>query len=589
MQQTANSGQLTAGNGLLKTTDNKQRTRNNGRIIVIFFLVTVAFYFYGIGAVSLVGPDEPRYAQVAREMYERKDLVTPTLGGHTWFEKPALLYWMAIASFAVFGVSEWAARFGPACAGLLSILAVYWMGRRVEQASEQQLETRADEAAPNKHQAGRTHVPRALGLWSALALASMAGMIVFSRAISFDVIVTMTMTLALACFFVADLEREEKKRRWLLAGFYAGIGASLLAKGLIGIVIPGGVIFAYFLLQRRWPERRLLLSLLWGVPVALIVAAIWYGPVIQRNGWKFVDEFFIQHHFARYVSNKYRHPGPFYYYLPTLLILALPWPVFLLSALAKIRRWNWRTGDDALSRFRFFALAWMVVPVAFFSLSGSKLPGYILPAVPAAAFLIGERLSRIARGEGKDIAIRITGLLLVALALGGVFYGRRAGFTSTTLACLLLGPLFIAGLVSLAAAHLRRLCLALTAGAMFLTITLAVINLGGVVSQRESSRELLRAADARGYASSPVYEMHVMDRTAEFYAAHRLVRGADGDFVIFGGGFQALDAARLSPQPILVLIPLKFVGQLTEYAPLSTEIIADNGTNALVAVRAKEK
>lgn len=577
----------TTGNEQLKTTNSGQRTTDNGRIIVIFFLITVAFYFYGIGSIALIGPDEPRYAQVAREMYERKDLVTPTLGGRTWFEKPALLYWMAIASFAVFGVSEWAARFGPACAGLLSIFAVYWMGRRVEQASKHGPKTQADEATQEHHRAELTNVPRDLGLWSALALASTAGMIIFSRAISFDVVVTMTMTLALACFFVSGLEREEKKRRWLLAGFYAGVGASLLAKGLIGVVIPGGVICAYFLLQRRWPERRLLISLLWGVPLALIVAAIWYGPVIQRNGWKFVDEFFIQHHFARYVSNKYRHPGPFYYYLPTLLLLALPWSLFLLSALAKIRRWNWRA-DDALSRFRLFALAWMVVPVAFFSISGSKLPGYILPVVPAAAFLIGERLSRIVRGEGKDLAIRVTGVVLVALALGGVFYARREGYTSTTLACLLLGPLFIAGLVSLIAAHLRRLCLVLTAGVMLLTVALAVTGIGGLVSRRESSRELLRAAEARGYASSPVYEMHVMDRTAEFYASHRLVRGADGDFVIFGGGFQALDAARLRAEPILVLIPVKYIGQLTEYALLSTEVIAENDTNALVAVRARQ-
>ena len=70
-----------------------------------------------------VGPDEPRYAQVAREMYLRGDLVTPTLGGHTWFEKPALLYWMMMASYRLFGVSEWAARFGPALAGLLTVLS----------------------------------------------------------------------------------------------------------------------------------------------------------------------------------------------------------------------------------------------------------------------------------------------------------------------------------------------------------------------------------------------------------------------------------------------------------------------------------
>ncbi|HUQ32577.1 MAG TPA: hypothetical protein VM095_10685, partial [Pyrinomonadaceae bacterium] len=81
---------------------------------LLFFLAVAAFYLYGLGHLPLLGPDEPRYAEVAREMYLRGDWVTPTLGGHTWFEKPALLYWMMMASYHFFGVSEWAARLGPA-------------------------------------------------------------------------------------------------------------------------------------------------------------------------------------------------------------------------------------------------------------------------------------------------------------------------------------------------------------------------------------------------------------------------------------------------------------------------------------------
>src|SRR5918997_1517411 len=104
------------------------------RSLLLFFLAAVAFYLYGLGHLPLVGPDEPRYAQVAREMYLRGDLVTPTLGGHTWFEKPALLYWMMMASYRLFGVSEWAARLGPALSGLLTVLLIFWAGRRVERA-----------------------------------------------------------------------------------------------------------------------------------------------------------------------------------------------------------------------------------------------------------------------------------------------------------------------------------------------------------------------------------------------------------------------------------------------------------------------
>lgn len=569
---------------------------------LLFFIAAIAVYLYGIGALPLVGPDEPRYAQVAREMFTRADFVTPTLGGHTWFEKPALLYWMLMASFKAFGVTEWAARLGPACAGLLTILAVYWMGRRVERASASESATNhssasdtvaVDSNADNSHAGGADEAlqsggARALGLWSALALASSAGLMIFSRAVSFDVIVTWTTTTALACFFVSELESVERRRRWLLAAFYAFIGASLLAKGLIGIVIPVGIIGAYFLLRRRWPDKSLMLSLAWGLPLALVVAALWYGPVIARHGWTFVDEFFIQHHFARYVSNKYRHPGPIYYYIPAILILALPWPAFLVSALARVRRWDWRS-TGALDRFRLFTLAWLVVPIAFFSVSGSKLPGYILPALPAAALLVGEQLSRVVRGEGKTIAIRLTGVLLIALAVGGIVYAQRGAQISTSCAALVAAPLFIAGLLALFMAHLRRLCLITTACATLLSLALAVNCLAALIGRRESTRELLRQADARGLSAAPVYGFYVIERTSEFYAGERVARDASGEVLRFEGAAQVLEAARRSGGTILVFVPIDGLVQLTEFSLIETEIIGDNGTVALVAVKSRNE
>ncbi|MCA1635981.1 MAG: phospholipid carrier-dependent glycosyltransferase [Acidobacteria bacterium] len=102
------------------------------RAWLVLLLVVAAVYFYGLGSAPLLGPDEPRYAQVAREMNARGDWVTPTLAGHTWFEKPALLYWLMMAGYQVFGVSEFAARLGSACAGVLTLLLIGWVGRRAE-------------------------------------------------------------------------------------------------------------------------------------------------------------------------------------------------------------------------------------------------------------------------------------------------------------------------------------------------------------------------------------------------------------------------------------------------------------------------
>src|SRR5687768_13738527 len=216
-------------------------------------------------------------------------------------------------------MNEWSARLGPAIFGLLTIAAVYWVGRETEHASGV-----AD-----------------FGIWSAIVTASCLGLIVFSRAASFDVVITMTITWSLTFFLL----RELTNRRVFLVGFYAFVGLSLLAKGLVGVVIPFGVVGVYYLLRRAWPDRSVWFSLVWGIPLAVAVSAIWYGPVIARHGWSFVDEFFIQHHFARYVSNKYHHPQPIYFYPVIILMLTLPWTPFFVEALIKARRWTWRATD----------------------------------------------------------------------------------------------------------------------------------------------------------------------------------------------------------------------------------------------------
>jgi 4-amino-4-deoxy-L-arabinose transferase-like glycosyltransferase len=538
---------------------------------LLFFLAVAAFYLYGLGHLPLVGPDEPRYAEVAREMYLRGDWVTPTLGGHTWFEKPALLYWMMMASYQLFGVSEWAARLGPALSGLITTLLLYWMGRRIDRAHRAENETDANSD---------------FGLWSGIAAASSGGLIVFSRAASFDIVLTMTLTAALSCFFVAEIEPDEKRRRLCLAGFYAAIGASLLAKGLVGVVLPAGILGLYYLMRREWPRKGLIISALWGIPLALGVAATWYAPVIYRHGWTFVDEFFIQHHFARYVSNKYHHPQPVYYYLIVLPTLALPWIAFLVAALVRARRWGWRE-RTAESKFRVFALAWMVAPVAFFSLSGSKLPGYILPALPGAMLLVGERLVRFVRGGEGGGAARLTGAIIFALAIAGVVYAGTTGEVTILCSLAVVAPLAVAGAFSLLAIGGRALRVELIASAMFISIALLLTCGAARITQRESVRDLMHLADARGYTETPVFYMLTDDRTGEFYAGGRLGYKADGEPVRFDGANEAADAARERGGTALVFVPTKWENQLRDYPPVETEIIGSNGVLTLAVIRVR--
>jgi 4-amino-4-deoxy-L-arabinose transferase-like glycosyltransferase len=531
---------------------------------LLLLATTAVVYFYGLGRVPFVGADEPRYAQVAREMYERGDAVTPTLGGHTWFEKPALAYWASMAGYKLFGVAEWSARLGVACAGWLTVFLVGWIAGRVEE---------MDEA-----RAGW------LQLAAGAATATSAGLIVFSRAVNFDVFITMTVACALAFFFAAELETPGRARHWLLAGFYAGMGAALLAKGLIGVVIPVGVVALYHLLRRRWPDGWK--SAFWGFLITFAVAALWYAPVIARHGWTFVDEFFVKHHFARYLSNKYHHPQPFWFYLTIIPALMLPWSAWLAPGIFQARRWD-RRADGALDKLRFFALAWLLFPLLFFSASGSKLPGYILPALPGAALLAGERLASFLRGEGGTRALRATGVLVLGLATAGAVYGLQGTELSRICVALVAAPAVVAGAFALFAPR-RRESVWLVVGASFLTTALLLNCAAERVSARESVRDLLRAAEGRGYGESPILNLHTFERTAQFYGAGRLIYDEGrGEPWKFEGAGEVRDVAKRRGGTLLVIVPPEHVRQLLDFPALEMEVIGDNGTVALVAARAR--
>lgn len=489
----------------------------------LLFLAIIAVYLYGLGQLPLIGPDEPRYAQIAREMLLRGDLITPTLGGHLWFEKPALLYWMMMGSFKLFGVSEWSARLPSALSGVLTIAAVFYVARSVERLSN-------DSAI------------RGWSFWTAVAAASSWGLIVFSRAATFDIVLTMTLAWALAFFVVSQIGPDPKRRRLLLAGFYVFIGLSLLAKGFIGLVIPIGVAGLYYLILRQWPEGQTFRSLFWGIPLAVAVAAIWYAPVTWRHGWPFINEFILQHQFARYVSNNYRHPGPFYYYFGVLLLFSLPWTMFVVTGLVKSKVWRTlKDGGqgDPTRRVVVFAHAWLLMPLIFFSFSRAKLPGYILPVLPALALIAGAHLTRFAANGSRGATLKI----VVGMVIG------VASIIFTLVLLHYFAPLY---------------------------------------AERESSRRLLQLADAKGYSQTAIYGLQPDDRTPEFYAAGRVVYRDDGEPEMYIGPPQLVNETHRRDEVLLAFVPLPDAGTLQTAHAAITDVIGDNGRFALVAVRPKK-
>jgi 4-amino-4-deoxy-L-arabinose transferase-like glycosyltransferase len=546
----------------------------------LLFAVVAVFYIGTTGFASLLGKDEPRYVAIAREMWLRGDWVTPTLGGPTWFEKPALLYWMIIASFKVFGASEWSARLGPALCGLATVALVYWVARRVERENDENLALQGA-SAQSTASPYRTASPHSYALWSAAAMASCVGLMVFSHGATFDIVLTATITFALACFFVSELEDDPARRRKLLAGLWVGVGLSLIAKGLIGMLLPGGIVFLYFMLRRDW-RGLLRIGMPWGIPLAILVSATWYGPVIAQHGKAFIDEFFVQHHFQRYTSNKYLHAKPVYYFVPVIGLFVFPWIAFLLVALREVKPANWNSGA-ADSKLRVFAFSWLLFPFLFFSFSGSKLTGYIMPAIPGAILLAAIPLVAYVRGQSGVGRARVTGLFLSLLAIALLVYAQRSGKVPVAGAMIVALPLGVAGLFALLQAQRRELCAVGIIGAMFLSVTLLTCGAVPPLLERGSMRAMLRVATERGYGNERVLMMETKERTAEYYAAGRLLYDANGEPTRLYGAGQVWNALPPSGSA-LVLLPLSKIDQLIN-SSLQTTMISDNGAIALVRVQ----
>jgi len=308
--------------------------------------------------------------------------------------------------------------------------------------------------------------------------------------------------------------------------------------------------------------------------------------MITRHGWTFIDQFIIQHHFARFVTNKYHHPGPIYFYLPVLIGLVLPWTIVLAASFLSTRRWNWR-GQLPVDRALVLAFLWLVFPVVFFSLSGSKLTAYILPALPGAALLMGERIACFCRERRGEKVLRLTGALFVVIAAAGVWYTHRNSQLSLFCIGFAALPLISIGALAIVKPQLRRQLFLMISIAALATAAIGLKCAAPVIARNESVRDLFATADARGYANAPVVQLHTIERSAEFYAANRITYGSDGEPVKFEGAGQVIEAARKSSGSVLCLVPIEYEVQLTTLKQANSEIVGDNGRVALIVVSVK--
>ena len=383
-------------------------------------IVTLAAFcafllFFGLGAFGLVGADEPRYAQIAREMLARHDWVVPVLNGKPWLEKPVLYYWEAMISYRIFGVSDWAARIPGAFSAATMVIAVFVFCRRIQNSVTTKDTT--------EHEGGnsKSAVPQcrsaAVPLDAALITLSTAGVIGYGRAASTDMPLAANFTIAMLCWIARYAEPEAPNESGMqtrlhprLLFFYVFMALATLAKGPVAPFLAAVIIVTFAAVRR---DAKIVWQTLWwpGILVYLAIAAPWYGMVQQRTG-NFFRFFFLEQNLQRYTSNVYRHPQPFWFYIPVTLLALVPWVMWAVcgwwksarGVTAGIRAMREETTqspplpkegkDGAPEELQLFLAIWAIVPVVFFSFSGSKLPGYILPAVPAWALLAALSIAR---------------------------------------------------------------------------------------------------------------------------------------------------------------------------------------------------
>ncbi len=375
-------------------------------VVTAYFMLFGLVPYFGGDQLWVVGADEPRYAQIAREMLAAHSTdchevhaaimphslrpraihasyeclvggtVTPILYGKPWLEKPALYYWRAMGFFKEFGVSDWSARLPSASgAGFLIILAFLHLRR----------------FRPGGH------------LDAALIMASSVGIVGFARGASTDMQLAAPFCVGMLGWYAWY---ETGKKFWLFDLYFFGAFATL-AKGPVAPFMALAIIVAFLALRR---ELSALKRTIWlpGVALYLLMVLPWFIAVQRRNP-QFFREFFIQHNLERYATNLYAHHQPWYFYGVVLVLAMMPWTALAFRALwdaveTSIAEWKARRHPRryvghvrAGDAFPEFLVLWAAFPIVFFSFSGSKLPGYILPSIPPLAILTGDYLYRMRR------------------------------------------------------------------------------------------------------------------------------------------------------------------------------------------------
>jgi 4-amino-4-deoxy-L-arabinose transferase-like glycosyltransferase len=456
-------------------------------------LAFIIVSLYVLGVRTLVPPDEGRYAEMAREMFASGDWITTRLNGIKYFEKPPLQTWMNALSFAVFGLGDWQARLWTGLNGILGVLLTGYAGYRV--------------------------FGQRVGFYAALVLGSCFYWVACSQINSLDMSLSGMMTLSLCALLVAqrDGASPAEQRNWMLA-CWAGMALAVLAKGLIGLVLPGGILVFYTIFSRDWNIwARLHLGK--GLLLFFAIAAPWFVLVGLANPEQ-PHFFFIHEHFDRFLLKEHHREAAWWIFFALLAAGSVPWVgVLVQSLLLGARR------ERGAFQPKVMLLVWTALIILFFTKSSSKLPGYILPVFPAVALLVANYLD-VGTRRGRMLTAALTALLGVALLATVPFMPKLAKHAGESVMFEHYQPwVLAAGFVALAGGALamlyarqmqRDLMVLVLALAGFATTQLMLAGFEPI-AQARAGTNLLPAVQREVTPATKIYSVGIYEQSLTFY------------------------------------------------------------------------
>ncbi len=470
------------------------------RLLIPIIILTVFVSFFRLGSVTLFDVDEAVFSEAAKEMVQSGNWITPTYNGENRYDKPILFYWLMAVSYKMFGINEFGARFPSAVVSCLLIFSLFFFIKHFQD--------------------------QKTALCGAISLVLSMSFFVYSHAAVTDMTLTLFVTLSLFSFYfsVACNEKYPGQDTIYSYGFYLFSALAFLTKGLIGIVFPFGVALVYMIATEKWGGIKKVFRLK-GLVLFLLVSAPWYIAQLSINGQEFIDQFFIKHHFKRYMGVISGHKGPLYYYIPVLIISLFPWIAYLPAGI--------RNTLKEKERLYLFAFLWVVFIFVFLSFSTTKLPNYILPAIPAASLLIASGMKlpdkrwwqfshffMVGIAVFMSVAFHILGRYLIKL---GITYPEWLYFL-TAITVLL-------AVLSFYSALTKKSISIVIAGIMIVFFSILSVKAFPLINQYLQGTLHKYSLYAKGRLSSDesIYIYGINNPSIAFYSGHKVInlRGKD--------------------------------------------------------------